>query len=127
MKGAGHERILVVEDQDDVRKITSAILQHGGYNVVEASRPHDALAMMRDPQSHFDLMLTDVVMPEMSGRQLARIVAELRPHLKVLYMSGYAKETIVENGSIEPGVAFIAKPFTSNGLIEVVRATLDYR
>ena len=125
--GTGKERILVVEDQDEVRKVATAILRRSGFGVMDAALPHEALAMIRDRHTHFDLMLTDVVMPEMSGRELARVVAELRPEIRVLYMSGYAEAAIVENGVIEPGLAFIAKPFTPKALVQAVRATLDCR
>jgi two-component system cell cycle sensor histidine kinase/response regulator CckA len=121
----GEETILLVEDQDDVRKVTSAILRHGGYSVVEAAHPRAALAIVRDGQTHFDLLLTDVVMPEMSGRELAKYVAEIRKDLKVLYTSGYAEDAIVEDGVLEAGLAFVPKPFTPKTLLRAVRAALD--
>jgi two-component system cell cycle sensor histidine kinase/response regulator CckA len=122
---AGNETILLVEDQDDVRRVAAAILRHGGYNVIEAAHPHVALAIVRDAGTRFDMLLTDVVMPDMSGRELARVVADLRTDLKVLYTSGYAEDAIVEHGVIEPGLAFVPKPFTPKALLRAVRAVLD--
>jgi two-component system cell cycle sensor histidine kinase/response regulator CckA len=121
----GQETILLVEDQDDVRRVASAILRHGGYSVVEAAHPRAALAIVRDGQTHFDLLLTDVVMPDMSGRELAKFVGEIRKDLKVLYTSGYAEDAIVEDGVLEAGLAFLPKPFTPKTLLQAVRATLD--
>jgi two-component system, cell cycle sensor histidine kinase and response regulator CckA len=121
----GTETILLVEDQEDVRRVASAILRHGGYKVVEAALPHAAVSIVNDDRAHFDLLLTDVVMPEMSGHELAKIVAGVRPDLKVLYTSGYAEDAIVRHGVLEPGLAFVAKPFTPKILLEAVRATLD--
>jgi two-component system cell cycle sensor histidine kinase/response regulator CckA len=122
---AGNETILLVEDQDDVRRVAAAILRHGGYNVIEAAHPHVALAIVRDPGTRFDMLLTDVVMPDMSGRELARVVGGLRTGLKVLYTSGYAEDAIVEHGVVEPGLAFVPKPFTPKALLRAVRAVLD--
>ncbi len=124
-RDAGHETILLVEDQDDVRRVAAAILRHGGYHVIEAAHPHAALAIVRDAGARFDLLLTDVVMPDMSGRELARVVADLRTDLKVLYTSGYAEDAIVEHGVIEPGLAFVPKPYTPKALLRAVRAVLD--
>ena len=122
---AAHETILLVEDQDDVRRVAAAILRHGGYDVIEAAHPHAALAIVRDPGARFDLLLTDVVMPDMSGRELARVAANVRANLKVLYTSGYAENAIVEHGVIEPGLAFVPKPFTPKALLRAVRGVLD--
>ena len=122
---AGNETILLVEDQDDVRRVASAILRHGGYSVIEAGHPHAALAIVRDATARFDLLLTDVVMPDMSGRELAKLAAGDRADLKVLYMSGYAEDAIVEHGVIAPGLAFVPKPFTPKALLRAVRAALD--
>jgi len=121
----GKEIILLVEDQDDVRRVASAILRHGGYSVVEAAHPRAALAIVRDGQTHFDLLLTDVVMPEMSGRELAKLAAEIRKDLKVLYMSGYTEDAIAQHGVLEAGLAFLPKPFTPKALLRAVRETLD--
>ena len=121
----GKETILLVEDQDDVRRVASAILRHGGYSVIEAAHPRAALAIVRDSDAHFDLLLTDVVMPDMSGRELAKIVADIRTDLKVLYTSGYAEDAIVEHGVLDSGLAFVPKPFTPKTLLTAVRAALD--
>ena len=120
----GTETVLLVEDQDDVRDVARAILRHAGYTVIDASRPRTALAMVQDGVP-FDLLLTDVVMPQMSGRDLAKAVAELRPDVKVLYTSGYAEDAIVKHGVLDPGLAFLPKPFTPKDLLKAVRSTID--
>jgi PAS domain S-box-containing protein len=120
----GDERILLVEDQDDVRDVARAILRHAGYTVIDASRPRTALAMVQDGIA-FDLLLTDVVMPQMSGRDLAKAVAGMRPDVKVLYMSGYAEDAIVKHGVLDPGLAFVPKPFTPKDLLKAVRSAID--
>ena len=122
----GTETILLVEDQDDVRSIVRATLMRHGYTVVEAARPEIALRVAEE-QSHFDLLLTDVVMPTMSGRDLARQFQQRRPALRVLYMSGYTDGAIVQHGMLDPSVAFIQKPFTPDGLLRKVREALDGR
>lgn len=124
---AGSETILLVEDQDEVRRVAAAILRHAGYSVIETSRPRTALSIGVDPDTKFDLLLTDVVMPDMTGRELARSIARQRRDLRVLYMSGYAEDAIVEHGVIEAGLAFVPKPFTSQSLLQAVRGVLDAR
>jgi PAS domain S-box-containing protein len=121
----GTEVILLVEDQDDVRRVAASILRHGGYRVIETGNPRTALSLGLDSQTRFDLLLTDVVMPEMTGRELAKSIAEQRSGLRVLYTSGYAEDQIVQHGVLEPGLAFVAKPFTSQGLLQAVRKALD--
>jgi PAS domain S-box-containing protein len=121
----GTEVILLVEDQDDVRRVAASILRHGGYSVIETGNPRTALSLGLDFQTRFDLLLTDVVMPEMTGRELARTIAAKRTGLRVLYTSGYAESEIVEHGVLEPGLAFVAKPFTAQGLLQAVRKALD--
>jgi two-component system cell cycle sensor histidine kinase/response regulator CckA len=121
----GTEVILLVEDQDDVRRVAASILRHGGYSVIETGNPRTALSLGLDSQTRFDLLLTDVVMPEMTGRALAKSIAQQRTGLRVLYTSGYAENEIVQHGVLEPGLAFVAKPFTSHGLLQAVRKALD--
>jgi CheY-like chemotaxis protein len=117
--------ILLVEDQEDVRRVAASILRHGGYVVIEAGDPRAALTIGLDSETRFDLLLTDVVMPEMTGRELANGIAERRSDLRVLYTSGYAEDAIVEHGVLEPGLAFVAKPFSAQALLQAVRKALD--
>jgi CheY-like chemotaxis protein len=121
----GTEVILLVEDQDEVRRVAASILRHGGYSVIETGNPRTALSLGLDFETRFDLLLTDVVMPEMTGRELAKTIAAKRSGLRVLYTSGYAESEIVEHGVLEAGLAFVAKPFTSQGLLQAVRKALD--
>jgi PAS domain S-box-containing protein len=123
----GHESILVVEDEAQVRKVVTAILIRGGYRVLEAETPEQALSMARDPAHAIDLLLTDVVMPGMSGPDVVRHVRELRPAVKAICMSGYTDETVVRHGILEIGLAFLQKPITPDTLRRKVRSVLDGR
>jgi CheY-like chemotaxis protein len=119
------ETILVVEDDDDVRAYTVECLTELGYNVLQA---HDAEAALRLIERHgepLDLLFTDVVMPGLSGRELADAARALQPGLKVLYTSGYTRNAIVHGGRLDPGVEMIVKPFTFEALGKKVRDMLD--
>ncbi|HYE86242.1 MAG TPA: PAS domain S-box protein [Vicinamibacterales bacterium] len=123
-RAASHETILVVEDQPDVRAISRLILERSGYVVHEASRPSTALAMIRNGGLKPALLFTDVVMPEMSGRELAeRLRAEV-PGLKVLLTSGYTDDAMTKHQVLESDLAFLPKPFTPNELLQRVREVL---
>ena len=122
---AGCETILLVEDQPEVRAVASAALSRHGYTVLEASQGEEALRIAQEDDRHIDLLLTDVVMPNMSGCELARRLTDRRPDMRVLFASGYTDEAIVRHGAIEPGVAFIQKPFTPASLLRKVREVLD--
>jgi CheY-like chemotaxis protein len=121
----GSETILVVEDEEEVRKLTVRFLKKQGYRVLEASRGDDAVLIHEKHDGSIHLILVDVVMPGMSGTELARRLASLSPKMKVLYMSGYTDHTIVHHGVLEKGVNYIQKPFTMNGLVTEVRKVLD--
>ncbi len=121
----GDETILVVEDDEGVRKLTVEILRKQGYKVLEATRGDDALAVFDKLKGSVDLVITDVVMPGMSGRKLAELLVPLHPEMKVLYMSGYTDNAIVHHGVLEKGVNFILKPFTIEALARKVREVLD--
>jgi two-component system cell cycle sensor histidine kinase/response regulator CckA len=121
----GSETILLVEDEAGVRRLVRAILQQRGYAVLEADGPEHALRICREPSRRIDLLLTDVVMPEMSGRELAIEITRLRPELKVLYMSGYTDNAIVHHGLKALGPAFLQKPFTPAALASRIRQVLD--
>jgi PAS domain S-box-containing protein len=123
----GSETVLVVEDDDQVRALAVRILQTKGYRVLEAGRPNDALRVAAAPTPPIHLLLTDVVMPEMNGRQLAERMVALRPGLTVLFMSGYADDLLNRDGVLEPGLRFLAKPIMPAALNQAVRDALDAR
>jgi two-component system cell cycle sensor histidine kinase/response regulator CckA len=121
----GHETILLVEDEPDVRELTQMVLSERGYTVIEAPTPADAERLAGNNGSEIHLLLTDVVMPGISGRELAKRLTALYPNLRVMYMSGYTYNVIAEDGTLEEGISFLQKPFTPQLLTEKVRETLD--
>ena len=121
----GHETVLLVEDEEMVREMAKEILEESGYQVLEAKHGHEALLIAEQYLGHIHLMLSDVVMPQMSGRELAEQFAPLRREMKVLYMSGYTDDAIVHHGVLDEGMAFIEKPFTPTALARKVRETLN--
>ncbi len=121
----GTETILLVEDEEMVRVMTRTILEGSGYKVLAASDGKEALRLAEENPEQIDLMLTDVVMPQMSGRTLAEQVAPMRPDMRVLYMSGYADNEIVHHGALEEGLEFLPKPFEPDALAFKVRKILD--
>jgi PAS domain S-box-containing protein len=123
--GSRHETILVVEDDDDVRAYSVGLLRELGYRVIEAHDGAAAIRLLERPDQGVDLLLTDVVMPIMSGRELADVAARLRPDLRVLFTSGYPREEIAKDGRLEAGIDLLPKPFSYVGLAEKVREILD--
>jgi hypothetical protein len=121
----GNETILLVEDEDAVRTLTRRILAGRGYRIVEARNGREALAAASSVRGPIDLVLTDVVMPEMGGRELAEAMAITRAETPVLFMSGYTDDDILRRGLHAPGTAFLPKPFTVRDLTESVRRALD--
>ncbi|MCX5893857.1 MAG: response regulator, partial [Deltaproteobacteria bacterium] len=121
----GAETILLVEDEDIVRQVARRILEMQGYTVLEAASGREALLLSQQTQSPIHLMLTDVVMPGMSGGETAERLQAQRPELKVLFMSGHTENSIVHHGVLDPGVAFIQKPFRGALLVHKVRQVLD--
>jgi PAS domain S-box-containing protein len=122
---ASSETVLVLEDEAQVRRVVVAMLQRGGYRVIEATRAEEALEVARDPGRTIDLLLTDIVMPGMSGPEVVRKMREIRPDLKAICMSGYTDETVVRHGILESGIAFLQKPITPDSLRQKVRGVLD--
>jgi signal transduction histidine kinase/CheY-like chemotaxis protein len=118
------EIILVVEDEAQVRDMSVDALRELGYTVMQATNGHDALDLIAD-QSRLDLLFTDIVMPEMNGRQLADKAKAIRPGLRVIYTTGYTRNAVVHNGVLDPGVALLQKPFTISQLARKVRDVLD--
>ncbi|MEU4690499.1 PAS domain S-box protein [Actinoplanes sp. NPDC023714] len=120
----GHETILMVEDEDDLRVITSRILTRAGYRVLAASGGDQALHLAQTHPAPIDLLLTDVIMPKMTGNEVAARVRAIRPDIPVLYMSGYAEPVLTENGTLPDGVTIVEKPFTSQELLGRIRSFL---
>ena len=121
----GTETILLVEDEEALRQVAKRVLGAGGYTVLTAANGEEALLTCAQHSGPVHLLLTDVVMPRMSGRVLAQELAKNRPSLKVVYMSGYTDDAIVHHGVLDAGTQFLAKPFTSADLARKVREVLD--
>jgi PAS domain S-box-containing protein len=121
----GRETVLVVEDEDGVRKLTVQILQKHGYKVLEASQGDEALFISKKYEEPIHLLITDVVMPGMSGHELSDRLSSLRPEIEILYMTGHTNGAIIHHGVLEPGVNLLQKPFTPEGLARKVREVLD--
>ncbi len=123
----GSETVLVVEDDDMVRHLTCQVLRDHGYKLIEAANGGEALLASEKHQAQIPLMITDMVMPQMSGRELAARLRHQRPEMRVLYMSGYTDDAAVRRGPLEPGMSFLQKPFTGRELAQTVRRLLDQR
>jgi CheY-like chemotaxis protein len=121
----GTETILLVEDELVVRELVAEILETSGYAVLQAGDGASALELLRRHTGNVDLLVTDVVMPGMSGRDVANAVTAMRPDTQVLYTSGYTDSAIGHHGVLEPGTAFLQKPFSADDLTRKVRALLD--
>jgi CheY-like chemotaxis protein len=123
--GRGSETILLVEDEDQVRVLARDVLRRSGYDVIDAQNAAEALAIAERHTGRIHMLLTDVVMPKVGGPELARRLVPRRPDMKVLYMSGYTDDAIINHGIRESGIAFLEKPLTPHTLIQKVRETLD--
>ena len=117
--------VLLVEDEEIVRNLVCELLTAQGYTVLEARDGREALETNERHQGRIDLLLTDVVMPRMSGREVADRLRERRPQTRVLYMTGYADHAIVQEGVLDPGTELLEKPFTFETLQHKVRSILD--
>ncbi len=121
----GTETILLVEDEEAVRMLARLVLESNGYKVLEARHGEEALSISAEYGGPIDLLVTDVLMPRMGGRQLAARLTEARPQLRVLFMSGYGEDVAFHGGPDEPPAAFIGKPFSPQDLARSVRQVLD--
>jgi len=123
----GHETILLVEDEASLRELAKELLEEMGYTVLAAASPGEALAVCEKHAGAIDLLLTDVIMPVMSGKELSERIGSLKPGIKVLFTSGYTADVIAHRGVLEPDVRFLAKPFTLEALAREVRGALAGR
>jgi PAS domain S-box-containing protein len=124
-KGPGAETILFVEDDDEVREVATRILRKNGYRVLEAANGADALRVCEAEARPVDLVVTDIIMPEMGGSQLAERIREARPDARILFTSGYTEDATLRQNFMEPGEEFIGKPFTASQLTKKTRDVLD--
>ena len=122
---SGNETIVLVEDQTLVREMTQTMLEQLGYNVLSACDPGDAVLLCETHREEIQLLLTDVIMPVMNGKELSQNIRKLRPNIKILYMSGYTASSIAHHGVLEPGVNYIQKPFSLEELSTKVRIALE--
>ena len=120
----GKRTILVVEDESALRRLMRKMLEKQGFAVLEASTPGEALELGDVQSESVDLMITDLMMPEMSGSDLATEMATRHPHLRVLFMSGYARADIEQQGLLDPGMPFLPKPFNIARLTESIQSLL---
>jgi DNA-binding response OmpR family regulator len=120
----GSETVLVVEDQDGVRSFAVDTLKQQGYHVIEASDGDQAISVAEQESGPIHLLVTDVVMPGMNGKELSDRLTNVRPNLTVLFISGYTADVIAKRGVLDPGVAFLHKPFSPDELAAKVREVL---
>lgn len=123
-EGVRNETIIVAEDAVPIRKMVCAMLGQSGYRCLEAGDGREALALIQAAPQAVDLLLTDVIMPNMGGIDLARRVARIEPNVRIVFMSGYSDDPIVRSIERSPSI-FLAKPFTASALLDKVRETLE--
>ena len=124
---SGQETILLVEDEPALLDLTATVLADLGYTVLAAAKPSEAMRLASEHAGAIELLVTDIIMPEMNGRDLARLVHSQFPHIKCLFMSGYSDEPIVQDSATSEGVNFIQKPWSRQALADRVRDVLDQR
>jgi PAS domain S-box-containing protein len=124
-EASGVERILLVEDDRRLRRTTVRMLTSAGYRVVAAESGMECLKILEDPDQRFDLMVTDVVLPEMGGREIAERVQQIRPEIKILFVSGYTDDVVLQRKLLDRDASFLPKPFTIESLTGKIRAVLD--
>jgi CheY-like chemotaxis protein len=124
-RSSGGETILVVEDEEALREVTRRILTRNGYHVLTAHSGPEALKIAEHTTEPIHLLLTDVIMPHMLGKELATTIRHLYPDTRVLYMSGYAQPVLASQGTLDPGVILVEKPFSEPALLDRVRSVLD--
>jgi PAS domain S-box-containing protein len=122
---SGSETVLIVEDDDSLRKLMRTVLTDRGYKVLDAENGEDAFSISKEFDGPIHLLITDMVMPKVSGKEVAERLQPLNPHMKVIYMSGYTDGTIVHRGVLAPGLNFLEKPFSPGGLSYKMREVLD--
>ena len=120
-------RLLLVEDDPHVQRIVRNILSRSGYVVLAAGGAEEALGLAEEESHKIDLLLSDLVMPGTSGREVAEQIRALRPDISILYMSGYTDDAVIRRGVLEAGMAFIQKPFGAEDLARRIREVLDYQ
>jgi two-component system, cell cycle sensor histidine kinase and response regulator CckA len=123
----GYETVLVVEDEEPLRRLTRRILESRGYTVLDAANGEEAIRALASAPNRVDLLLSDVVMPGMSGRELVERLLPVYPWLRVLFMSGYTEDTMLQHRVAELGIAVVEKPFTRDDLALAVRNTLHHQ
>ncbi|MFA7465648.1 MAG: response regulator, partial [Syntrophales bacterium] len=121
----GNETILIVEDEANVRELASTILKRLGYKVFAASNGGEAFLLVEKQKDPIDLLMTDVVMPGMNGRELAERLIQIQPRMRVLFTSGYTENVIIHHGIVEENLAFISKPYTMQTLAHKIREVLN--
>lgn len=122
--GRGHETILFVEDEASILRVGKMVLESLGYQVLTAAKPSEALRVAEEYDSKLDLLITDVVMPEMNGQELSQRLLAQHPDLRVVFISGYTANLIAPHGVLESGAHFVQKPFTRKALADMVRVAL---
>jgi CheY-like chemotaxis protein len=121
----GTETILLVEDEDAVREVAGRILRRHGYTVIEARNGAEAMLQFKQGATEFDLIVTDIVMPEMGGLELAERIREWTPNARILFTSGYTEDAVLRRNFLDPGAEFVEKPFTPARLAQRAREVLD--
>lgn len=122
---SGGETVLLVEDEAPVRKLIGHVLRLRGYQVIEAANAEDALRLFGERRDEVDLVLTDMVMPGKSGRELAEAIFEIRPATRLIFMSGYTDDVLLRTGALRPGMSFLQKPLRLDALAAKIRESLD--